>query len=336
VNIRILVADDFAPWHRFVTSVLSQEPGWHLVCEVSDGLEAVQKAHELQPDVILLDLGLPKLNGIEAARQIRKLAPRSKILILSTEDSLDIVGEALSTGASGYVVKADAGSELVRAVEAVFQGNRFLSGRLRERIPPNPDGGKVLAWPAAPAVPSQTEITRCHEVHFYSDDASFVVGFAAFIEGALCAGDRVIAVVTKSHHNALLQRLQGQGLNIGAAIRDRRYIPLDVAETVAACMVNDLPDPIRFMKVAGDLITAAAKAAKGEHARVRACGECAPFLWTQGKAKAAIEIEHLWDEVAKTYHVDILCGYVLKSGQRERESHIYQRICAAHSTFFQQ
>ena len=160
------------------------------MCEVSDGLEAVQKARELPPDVILLDIGLPKLNGIEAARQIRKLAPNSKVLFLSIEDSLDVVGEALRTGASGYVVKADAGRDLVKGVEAVVQGNRFVSSRLKGRIPL--DGGEVLAWPAAPVLPNKTEITRRHEVQFYSDDAVFLERASQFIGAALRSGNAAI------------------------------------------------------------------------------------------------------------------------------------------------
>jgi DNA-binding NarL/FixJ family response regulator len=92
-----------------------------IVCEVSDGLEAVHKAEELQPDLILLDVGLPSLNGIEAARRIRKVARKSKILFLSQESSADVVQEALGTGAAGHVVKAHAGSELLTAVEALRQ-----------------------------------------------------------------------------------------------------------------------------------------------------------------------------------------------------------------------
>lgn len=135
MKIRILVADDFAPWRRFVSSLLlPKNPGWHIVCEVSDGVEAVRKAVELRPDLILLDIGLPKLDGIEAARQIRQTASDSKILFLSGFDSLDVVEAALETGAHGYIVKFDAGRELVEAMEAVFHGERFISGRLKEEI----------------------------------------------------------------------------------------------------------------------------------------------------------------------------------------------------------
>ena len=129
--VRILVVDDFAPWRRFVSTIAQIEPGWHVICEASDGLEAVQKAEELTPDLILLDIRLPKLSGIEAAKQIRRVAPNSKILFVSTYASWEIAEVALDTGASGYVVKLDAGNELPKAVEAVFQGKRYISSRLK-------------------------------------------------------------------------------------------------------------------------------------------------------------------------------------------------------------
>jgi len=100
-----------------------------VICEVSDGLEAVHKAEELKPDLILLDIGLPTLNGIEAARQIRKLAPDSKIVFLSQESSAEVVEEALRLGAWGYVLKTRAGSDLLPAVEAILSGKRFVSSK---------------------------------------------------------------------------------------------------------------------------------------------------------------------------------------------------------------
>jgi DNA-binding NarL/FixJ family response regulator len=99
-----------------------------VVGEASDGLEGVQKAVELTPDLILMDIGLPSLNGIEAARQIRKLVPNSKIIFLSQESSPEVVQEAMSLGASGYVVKPMAGCDLLPAVEAALLGRKFVSG----------------------------------------------------------------------------------------------------------------------------------------------------------------------------------------------------------------
>jgi DNA-binding NarL/FixJ family response regulator len=125
--IRVLVVDDYERWRRFVTSTLQKQPELQVSDEVADGLEAVRKAEELQPNLILMDIGLPTLNGISAAHRIREVSPQSKILFLSENRSWDIIEEALCTGAGGYVVKSDAGSELLPAVAAVLQGKRFLS-----------------------------------------------------------------------------------------------------------------------------------------------------------------------------------------------------------------
>jgi DNA-binding NarL/FixJ family response regulator len=126
-SIRVLVVEDFEPFRRFVCSTLTKRPEMQIVGEASDGLEAVQKAEEVQPDLIVLDVGLPTLNGIEAARRIRKLSPRSKILFVSQESSADVVEMALSLGARGYVAKTRIGIELMAAIDAVLDGRQFVS-----------------------------------------------------------------------------------------------------------------------------------------------------------------------------------------------------------------
>src|SRR5262245_10255959 len=124
--VNILIVEDYEEWRRQIGLLLKLRPELQVIGEASDGLEAVQRAAEVKPTLILLDVGLPKLNGIEVARRIRQLLPDSKIIFLSQDSSLDAVRAAMSTGASGYVYKAHAGSELLPAIEAVLRGERYL------------------------------------------------------------------------------------------------------------------------------------------------------------------------------------------------------------------
>jgi len=128
--IRVIVVDDYEPWCRFVRLTLLVQEELQVIGQFTDGPEAIQKSEELQPDLILLDIGLPTLNGIEAARRIRKVSPNSKMLFVSENRSPDIAEEALSTGAAGYVVKSDAACELLPAIKAVLEGKRFISACL--------------------------------------------------------------------------------------------------------------------------------------------------------------------------------------------------------------
>jgi DNA-binding NarL/FixJ family response regulator len=122
---RILVVEDFAPFRRFICSTLATRPGIQVVGEAVDGLEAVEKAVDLKPDLILLDIGLPTLNGLECARRIRMLAPQSKIIFVSQESCADVVREAL-TLACGYVLKTKAPRELLTAIESARSERQFV------------------------------------------------------------------------------------------------------------------------------------------------------------------------------------------------------------------
>jgi hypothetical protein len=218
-------------------------------------------------------------------------------------------------------------------VEAVCQGRRFVSAGLSGHQFTNASDSQTLerlcrneALPSL--VPRKTEVTRSHEVEFYSGDAAFVVGFTYFIEAALKAGNAVIVVATESHRKSLLQRLQEQGVDIATAIEQGRYLPLDVADTLSTFMGDELPDPVRFFGVVGDLIAAAARATAGEQSRVAICGECASILWAQGNADAAIQVEQLCNQLTKRYEMDILCGFSLSSFYREEDKQVFQRICS--------
>ena len=258
-SIRILVVDDYAPWRQFVCRTLQANPTWHVVGEAADGLEAVQQAQDLHTDLVVLDVGLPTLNGIEAARGIRELSPKSRILFLSENYSRDVAEAALSTGAGGYVAKSDAGKDLLPAVIAVLEGKRFVSARVGGR-----EGNAV---PLANVDQSQNgKAAGHHEVGFYSDDRLFLDHLTQFIGAALNAGNAAIVAATESHRAILLPRLRIYGVD--RAIEQGRYLALDAVDVLSTIMRDGRPDPALFMRAFTELIATAVKATKVEHPRV--------------------------------------------------------------------
>jgi DNA-binding response OmpR family regulator len=285
-----------------------------------------------------LDIWLPKLTGIVAARKIRNVAPISKILFLSEEFDLDVARAALGEGGHGYVVKSDANNELFAAVEAVMQEKKFMSRRVASLAFPGWEdsssidrrGEEAIARSAASAS-ARRQGVRCHEVQFYSTESAFLDQFTRFLDTALRAGNAGVFVGTVSHRTAILERLQLENPNVASAIRRGKYVGLDAAEFLSNCMVNDMPDAGRFVRIVDDLIVAARQGATGERLRLALCGECAHVLWAQGKADAAIRLEELWNQIAAAYNLDILCGYLLGSLRREEDAYTFRRICEEHS-----
>lgn len=155
---RIMVVDDFREWRRKVRSIFQHRQELLVVGEASDGAEAVRKAAELKPDLVVLDIGLPKLNGIEAAARISRLSPGSKILFLSQENDPVAVQAALETGAWGYVHKVCAGAELLSAVAAILHGRRFVSRGIsgEESDCMKPRATRIAPFLAAAAIPNQS------------------------------------------------------------------------------------------------------------------------------------------------------------------------------------
>ena len=121
VSVRILIADDFEAWRLEVRTLLQSRTDWQIVSEARDGLEVVQKASNLRPDVVLLDIGMPRLNGIAAAEQIQQLSPNSKIIFLSMNSDPDVINAALSGGVDAFVQKMVAGSELIPAIDEALR-----------------------------------------------------------------------------------------------------------------------------------------------------------------------------------------------------------------------
>ena len=305
---RILIVEDYEPFRRFLSMALEQRADCRIVGEASDGLEAVRKAKELQPDMILLDIGLPGLNGIEVAKAARSLAPRARLLFVSQENSSEMVRESLRFGGQGYVHKPYADSDLPAAIEAVLGGRIFVSASLEFR--PGADGHR-------------------HEVVFCSSDEALLDALTPYIATVLNAGDAVIVLVNLSHRGSLLERLRVQHLDVAAAAERGTLVLWDVRDALSAFMVHDWPDAARLSAALHDLVARAAQGPAGERRRVATCGECAPALWADGQIEAAIHVEHLWDEATRSFGLDTLCVYPSLP-----DNHSFKRLCAEHTAAY--
>jgi DNA-binding NarL/FixJ family response regulator len=313
---RILIVDDHEGWRRQVRLLLQARPEWQVTGEAADGPEAIQKAEELKPDLIVLDIGLPKLNGIEAARRIRQLSPSSRMVFLSQNKDLDFVRAALDTGAQGYVCKVDVQSDFLHAIQAVLRGKQFVSSSLK---------GYEFTDTSVEKAP------HYHEALFYSDDTVFLDGFVPFIAAALNAGNAAIVLVTKSHRDSLLERLKAESVHVDGAIQEGTLILLDVADALATFLVDGLLDSVRVFEGFSSMIQRASKAAKADHPRVVICCECKGSLWEAGKTDAAILLEQGCNALAKTHEVDMLCAYPLSAFHGDEDELVLQSIYAEHS-----
>lgn len=333
--VRVLVIEDFEQFQSLITPVLQQRPNWKVIALASNGDDAVRLAKHFQPDLILVDMDLPRMNGVKVVRQIRTVAQDAKTVFFSHESSVGVILEAFRLGAWGYVIKEYASRELVTAVESVLQGRPFISGgvtghdlsnsmrsanldRYLSEILALPSLRKPLAGPH-------------HELQFYSEHSILLDRATHFIDAALRADHSAIVCATDLVRNGLLRMLKVRGSAVDDAVARGSFIVLDAAETLTSFMVEGLPVPNDFHELMGRLITSASDAARGKHPRVALYEECAPLLWTQGKEEATVRVERLFNGLARNYDLDILCGYSLTYVHGEDDSHTIQRICAEHS-----
>jgi DNA-binding NarL/FixJ family response regulator len=310
-RLKILVVEDHEPIRRVICELLQERADLLIVGEAADGLDAICQAEALEPDLVMLDIGLPMLSGLDVAGRIRANVPAAKLMFVTNESSLEVVEQAFRRGAHGYVYKPRAQRDVLPVLDAITRGGRFVSGGL-ERIA----RGDSLA-------------SHRHDVVFCSSDAVLIGAFSRFIAGELREGNAVVAVVTAAHERRLQSSLEASHVDVALAIRQQRYLPVSVSELLAKATVNGCPDPLRYRDAAGDLLTDVTRRATDQHARVAVCGEGTALFWTHGHVEAAIRLEHLWDEIAMGRQMNVLCAYPLAA--RDESVPAVRRLCAEHT-----
>jgi len=330
---RVLVVDDYDAWRSFISSTLERQPRLCIVGQAADGLEALRMIEDLLPDLIVLDIGLPEMNGLEVASRVSQLSPDSKTLMVSETRAPEIAEEAFRRGALGYVVKSAAGGELLPAVDAVLQGMRFIGSELTGSVfldPKNRSASEnhknVIAAPS----PDAKHRPR-HEVAFYPDEAAYISGLTRYVETVLKSSDPVIIFAKAAHQASILQRLNADGVDIDALVDRQSVILKDPFESLSAIMVDGRPDAASCTHAIGALIAFATGSPAQERRPVAFCGQCAPVLLSQGNVDGAIQLERLWDEISLSYGADTLCGYISSELPAKNRADVVRRICAEHS-----
>jgi DNA-binding NarL/FixJ family response regulator len=330
-SFRILVVEDHEPFRKYICMTLARRSEFLIVGEVSDGREAVRKAEELQPDVILLDIGLPGMNGLEVTRRVRKSCPNSKILFMSQISDPDVVQEAIRLGALGYVEKKRLGVDLLDALEAVCQNRQFVSCGLLGAE----KSGPTHLIPGANPRPRRsdprfstaaTHLTHRHEVQFYADDATLLESLAPFVADSLKAGNRTLVIATEPHREAILHYLQGKQLDWPEVMRQGLYTSLDAAKSLAAFMDVSGPDRTRFWSLFSPLVFPPQAAAQNAQ-KVVAFGEMVALLCAEGRSGEALQLERMWNELLTNHSFMLRCAYPL-TGDLDPE--LYAQICEEH------
>jgi DNA-binding NarL/FixJ family response regulator len=304
--LRILIVDDFEKFRRYLCSALEQDRRFEIAGQACDGMEAIQKAAELQPDLVLLDVGLPKLNGIQAAKQMRKVAPLAKILFISQEFSFDVVKAALRSGALGYIQKLNVARELSPGIEAVLEGRYFIRGTVKEKF-------------------RETNSSHLrHELQIYSDDAALVEGFADFTATELSVGKAAIVVATTSHLAGILQRLKARNVDVEHAIETGILFPRDAVETLSKFMIDGKLDPEHFFDAMEALVAESTRmiprvAVRRDRPPV-VCGRRTPPGITPGTA-----LGHCRSWLRSGYLVRV-CSERLGEGRRDFSPHLCRAL----------
>jgi hypothetical protein len=258
------------------------------------------------------------MNGIEAARQIRQQLPNARILFCTENLSPDVAEEALRAGAGGYLVKSDAGRDLLSAVTSVIRGKRFVSRALA--------GHTLAETPNSALVQDQG-----HVVQFYSDDSVLLDELATLFRASLGEGCSVAAVMTSLHRSGLERRLRAQAVDVSEATHNGRLCMLDADQALSEFMEPSGPNRERFLSQFGNILRTLKDTSLAKASGVVVFGEMVAALWAQKKYEAAIRLEELWNELALTCPFHLCCAYPANAFRDGLTLVPYAEICALHS-----
>ena len=317
--LRILIVDDHEVVRRGVRSLLSARTEWSVCGEAEDGLEAIEKAKRLQPDIVLMDITMSRMDGVQATKVIRQEVPEAKVILISQNDPSVGRMQAADADARDFVAKIDLPRDLLSTIDRVVgQGKQKIGGRVNQDMQNEP--WCRLLDDAAP---------QNHIVQLYQDEKFLSRAVCRFAVSAINHGEGVILVPTSGHWNALRPRLEAEGVDVKAAQSCGQLTVIDADQLLPNFMRNSMPDGPLFLGLAGETIT---RARGGDRfTKVRWWGEMVNVLWERGDVAASMGLEDLFHKLAHDRDIAIFCSFLMDNFDGDVHARMLPRLGQNHS-----
>jgi CheY-like chemotaxis protein len=318
-SVEILIVDDQARFRRMVRSLIESQPEYRVCGEAGDGIEAVEKVHQLHPDLVLMDINMPRMNGLEATRIIRRESPDCNVIIVTQNDATVAREQARGVDANGFVTKSDLIRDLLPEMGRVVMENNGSLDETRNAAA-NGEPWCGLLTGAAP---------RDHIVQLYQDQQFLNRAVCRFAAAAIANGEGVILVPTIAHWDAFRPRLESEGVDVQAAEKRGQLTIVDADNLLPTFMRDGMPDSPVFMGLAANVVSQAR--GEGRYPKVRWWGEMVNILWERGDVAASMNLEDLFDQLAHEQDISIFCSFSMDNFNGDVHARMLPRLSENHS-----
>jgi CheY-like chemotaxis protein len=304
---RVVLADDNRSLLDAVSKLVSQD--FQVVAAVVDARQAIDATVRLDPDVVVLDITMPEIDGFAAARELRRAAPRTRVLFLTMHESDEYVTAAFGTGAAGYVLKTRIGSDLVGALDHVLDGQLFVPSLTTLSTIASSRGG--------------------HAALFYNSDPALIHGAVRLADAALERGDTVVVLAREAIRAGITQHLK-ERYSVPALIQQGRLVEQDVVEALSQIMPDGRFDPMRLARAVEALDRGRLASPRGRQARLTLIGEVVAALYRNRDYDTAVISERLWNDLTGPLPMLTVCCYPFTNPRHQDEAALFAGVCGEH------
>ena len=318
-SVEVLIVDDHELLRRTIRSFLETHPDYHVCGEASDGTEAIEKVRQLHPDLVLMDINMPRMDGLEATRIIRSEAPNCDVVIVTQNDMAIAREQARSVNAKGAVAKCNLTRDLLPIMRGVKMENNSSFDTTKDLASQGEPWCGLLNG-AAP---------RDHIVQLYQDQQFLNRAVCRFAAAAIANGEGVILVPTVAHWDAFRPRLESEGVDVKAAEKRGQLTVVDADNLLPTFMRDGMPDSPVFLGLAQSVVSQAR--GDGRYPKVRWWGEMVNILWERGDVAASMQLEDQFDQLAYEQDIAIFCSFLMDNFDGDVHARMLPRLGENHS-----